>query len=241
MKYVRGTRVWRDLRLLYPPGRWTLRRGAASRRRLRATGRVRRARGRTDEKRRPGKDRLPREVDTVQHSRICLSPHGVAALLLATSVPLLGAQSAAPVAYRAPTIALVQPLNGGTVPRDKPVVVFRFARGEASDPIDVRTFAVSVDGVNRTAHFQVTADEAWGSLFKSERPLDSLLAAGPHAVAVRVCSVRGACAEATSSVVAIDAPTTVTAQTTSVPAPKRSTRARVIELVLDAVRKLIVP
>jgi hypothetical protein len=49
----------------------------------------------------------------------------------ATNAPVLAA-------YRAPTIALVQPPAGGSVPQDKPVVVFRFAAGEPDDPIDSR-------------------------------------------------------------------------------------------------------
>lgn len=163
--------------------------------------------------------------------------------MLAVALPLftVGAQSPAPAPYQPPTIALVRPLNGGTVPRDKPVVVFRFARGEAADPIDTRTFAVSVDGVDRTAHFQVTAEEAWGALVKPGTA-DSLIALGPHVVTARLCSVRGACAEATSSVVAVEATTSGAAPpNTAAATPTRSTRTRVIELLLDAVRKLIVP
>jgi hypothetical protein len=160
--------------------------------------------------------------------------------LLAALGPFLGshAQAPAPVPYRAPSIALVQPPAGGTVPQDRPVIVLRFARGEAADPVDVRTFAVAVDGVDRTAHFQVTADEAWGPLSKIEST-DSLIALGHHAVVARVCSVRGACGEA-ATVLVIAAPAAVTGPQAS-PSQTRSTRTRVIALLLDAVRRLIVP
>ena len=159
---------------------------------------------------------------------------------LAPTITAAAQTPVVPVPYRAPTIAMVQPVNGGTVPRDKPIVVFRFARGEAADPVDVGTFAVIVNGIDRTPHFQVTAEEAWGAL---TRPLtaDSAIALGTHALAARICSVRGACAETASSVVAVDAPTMTAAAAQAAKPQTRSTRTRVIELVLDAVRKLIVP
>jgi hypothetical protein len=117
------------------------------------------------------------------------------------------------------------------------VVVLRFARGETNDPVDVSTFAVSVDGLDRTQLFQVTADEAWGALAKLTSS-DSLISIGAHAVTARVCSVRGACGETATTVVVVDPPTAAPATSQD---QVKSTRARVIELVLDAVRKLIVP
>jgi hypothetical protein len=165
----------------------------------------------------------------------------VAVIALTATSATLHAQAAtptpAPAPYRAPTIALVQPPVGTTVPRYKPVVVLRFARGEASDPVDVSTFAVSVDGVDRTQLFQVTADEAWGALAKLTSS-DSLISIGTHAVIARVCSVRGACGETAATVVVVDPPTASPAISQD---QSKSTRARLIELVLDAVRKLIVP
>jgi hypothetical protein len=73
------------------------------------------------------------------------------------------------------------------------------------DPVDARTFAVTVDGVDRTALFQVTADEAWGALAKPGSA-DSLIALGSHAVLARVCSARGACAEAATTVLVVEPP-----------------------------------
>ena len=215
MKYVRDARVWRDLRLRWPPGGWM------SHQRL--TSQQRRAR--TPARRRRRSLRLPRAAIVV-------------ALVSAGSASVPGAQTAAPAPYRAPTIALVQPPAGGSVPRDKAVVMLRFARGEPTDPLDMRTFAVTVDGIDRTALFQVTADEAWGALARPGSA-DSLIAIGTHAVVARVCSVRGACGETATSVQVVDAPTAAP-PSTAPPQPK-STRARVIELLLDAVRKLIAP
>ncbi len=144
-----------------------------------------------------------------------------------------------PAPYRPPTIALVQPVSGGTVPRDRPILVFRGARGDAADPVDAGTFAVAVNGIDRTSHFQIVAEEAWGAL-GAPAGTDTALALGPHAVTARVCSVRGACGETTASVIAVDPAVPAAAVASAVSSP-RSTRARVIELVLDAMRKLFVP
>ena len=147
-----------------------------------------------------------------------------------------------PAPFRAPAIAMVQPPGGGTVPRAKPVVVFRLAAGEAADPLDVRTFAVTVDAVDRTNRFQVTADQAWGTIVDPP-PGDSVAPTGVHAVAARICSVRGACAETVDTVVVaagvIDR--AISNDRPAVANPPSSLRARVIELLLDAVRKLIKP
>lgn len=101
----------------------------------------------------------------------------------------------APVSpYRAPIIALAQPPDGGTVPQDKPVVVFRFTSGEPEDPIDVRSLAVSVDGKDHTSLFQMTAAEAWGPLSSGTQVIDI----GGHEVVARICSARGACSTTTA-------------------------------------------
>ena len=172
------------------------------------------------------------------------------AVAVSTLVPTLGVQQPAPVppspgspapqspppaaiaAYRAPVIALVQPAGGGTVPQDKPVVVFRFAQGEATDPLDARSFAVSVDGEDRTALFQVAAAEAWGPLADGAHAL----AAGAHQVTARICSARGACA-AVSATVTIVPPQQAGAST----AASGSRRERLIDLVLQAARRLLTP
>ena len=83
------------------------------------------------------------------------------------------------------------------LPTDRPVVLIRFALREADDPIDAASFRATVDGVDRTARFRVTAAEAWGTLADSgTTDTDSaraIAADGPHTIAARVCSARGVC------------------------------------------------
>lgn len=138
-----------------------------------------------------------------------------------------------PSAYRPPAIALVQPAAGGSVPNDRPVVVFRFGQGEHNDALDTRSFAVTVDGIDRTSLFQVTASEAWGPI---AAPSDHL-EAGSHQIAARICSSRGACGE-TSGVV-----TVVSAGALSDPARSDDKRGkgRVIRALLSALRQLLSP
>jgi hypothetical protein len=145
-----------------------------------------------------------------------------------------GAQQPAVLApYRAPAIALVQPPGGGTVPQDKPVVVFRFAQGEPDDPIDVASFGITVDGQGRTTLFQLSAGEAWGPLASGDRGIS--IAPGAHQIAARICSLRGACGEM-SAVVTVTAPATTTAE------KARADRKRtLLDLVLAAARKLLSP
>lgn len=155
--------------------------------------------------------------------------------LRAQATDTLTSPVAAP--YRAPVLAMVEPANGGAVPADRPVVVFRFAPGEADDPLDLRSFAVSVDGQDRSALFQVTAREAWGPLVSAASGSGAThgLSPGLHQVAARVCSSRGACTAMTA---------TITAQTqASGDAPDNGTggRHRLLDLLLSALRKLVIP
>lgn len=129
------------------------------------------------------------------------------AALIACGLPrLLHAQSSSPSpaglpalgSYRTPAIALVQPASGGTVPQDKPVVVFRFAQGEPDDHLDLRSFAVSIDGRDVSAGFQIVGSDAWGSLAPLQT--DGLPSVGVHAVTARICSERGACATVNAAV-----------------------------------------
>ena len=137
--------------------------------------------------------------------------------------------------YRSPALALVQPAAGGTVPSDKPIVVFRFAPGEPNDPIDAHSFAVVVDGADRTAAFQVTGMEAWGALVN---PGDRDASPGTRQVFARICSARGACAEVSASVAVIEAGhnSQVLPQASSAP-----TRRKVMDAVVAAIRKLLEP
>lgn len=145
--------------------------------------------------------------------------------------------------YRAPLIALVQPAmsNGaGTVPQDRPVVVFRFAAGEADDPLDVRSFVVAVDGVDRSALFQVTASQAWGPLASADQLARGELPPGAHRVVARICSSRGACADAEAQLLLLPGPVAPNDDAGSEPG-KRGRAQRVIDAVLSATRKLLLP
>lgn len=161
-----------------------------------------------------------------------------AALASASALPLGGQNppsSAPPVAGSpAPVIALVEPPPGGSVPSDKPVVLFRFAPGDSSDAIDARSFAIAVDGEDRTALFQVTATEAWGALAPPGDDGTLALAPGVRRVAARICSVRGVCAERAEHVM-------VVASDVAVGAAPIDRKRSFLELVLLALRKLIEP
>jgi hypothetical protein len=152
-------------------------------------------------------------------------------------------QTPPPVAlpYRAPVIALVQPPEGVSVPHDRPVVVLRFASGEASDPLDLTTFRVVVDGVDRTGLFTVGAVEAWGPLAPIGPEEDAgAIAAGAHQIDARVCSARGACA-AISVPVSVLATPGSTDSTAVSGASRPSRRQRLLDLVLEAARRLLTP
>ncbi len=149
-----------------------------------------------------------------------------------------GAQVPAPqsqpplMPYHAPVIAIVQPSPGGSVTQDKPVVVLRFAPGEASDPIDAASFAIVVNGVDRSALFQVAANEAWGSVAPSEE-----LAPGSHQLVARICSARGACASVAGTVTVVSSPVPVV----SSPASARSRKRKLLDALLAAGKKLLTP
>lgn len=134
--------------------------------------------------------------------------------------------------YHPPVIAVVEPAEGGVLPQDKPVLVIRFAAGESGDPVDARSFAVSVDGEDQTSRFQVSATEAWGSL----GAVPGELTLGMHQVAARICSTRGACSS-TQAQVTLVKPTVAIADAAS---PKAITRKkRVMDALLGALRTLL--
>lgn len=145
-----------------------------------------------------------------------------------------GVPSAPIAAYRPPALALVQPTDGGTVPQDQPIVVLRFAAGDSSDPIDARSFRVSVDGEDRTSLFQLARHEAWGPLARLP-DANAALALGPHRLAARICSVRGACSEVSATVLVV---TSAAAPQTNTAATRRRT---LLDVLLAAARKLLTP
>ena len=163
-----------------------------------------------------------------------LVAYGLPRVLHAQSSPAPVQQASPQLApYRTPVIALVQPASGGTVPQDKPVVVFRFAQGEPDDAIDAKSFAVSIDGVDVTPGFLVVGSEAWGSLV---RAVSEPLAAGVHQVNARICSARGACGSASASV-SVEAGG-ITQPAAASPAAKHG---HLLDLVVRAARKLLLP
>jgi hypothetical protein len=160
--------------------------------------------------------------------------------VLATWNPLTTeAQQATPAAslpaYRPPALALVQPAAGGSLPSDKPVLVFRFAPGEANDPIDAHSFTVTVNGVDRTDRFQVTAAEGWGPLADAEA---GGVRVGPRQVFARVCSTRGACAEVAAVVPVVES---APAQPAQSEASGGVPRRKILDAVVAAIRKLLEP
>jgi hypothetical protein len=98
--------------------------------------------------------------------------------------------------FHAPAIALASPMEGSVVPQERPVAVFRFNAAEATDPIDALSFAVTVDGQDKTALFQLVGTEAWGQLSAPGHDLS----VGPHDVFARICSQRGICSVARATV-----------------------------------------
>jgi hypothetical protein len=135
--------------------------------------------------------------------------------------------------YRPPALALVQPAAGGSVPQDRPVVVFRFAAGEPNDPIDVGSFLITVDAHNRTALFQVTAGEAWGPLAPPATASTPPITEGSHQVAARICSSRGACSETAAAIVVTSAPLSQD--------QSADRKRKVVDVLLDLARKLLKP
>ena len=132
-------------------------------------------------------------------------------------------------AYRAPTIALVQPVGTATVPQDMPVVVFRYVQGEPDDAIDQRSLRVVVDGEDRTSLFQMQDGKIWGPLTATVP-----LAMGAHTVTARLCSIRGACATA--------AATLTVAPPDGIPVTKAaSQRDNVLGALLTVLRELLNP
>lgn len=136
--------------------------------------------------------------------------------------------------YSKPTLALVQPAPGASVPIDRPILMFRFGPGVPTDLIDARSFSVAVDGHDRSALFQVAPSEAWGPMAALTASQQPALPAGPHQVAARICSVRGLCSEV---IAVVNAAPPATAATQPTPDRKSS----VIDLILAAARKLLVP
>jgi hypothetical protein len=135
--------------------------------------------------------------------------------------------------YRAPAIALVQPVAGQSLPQDKAVIILRFAVGEPSDQLDASSFGVWVNGANRAALFQVAGTEAWGPL---SDPRSGPLAPGVYQVTARICSTRGTCGT-TAATVTVTASDVGTAKADDAASRKQ----RLIDLLLAGLRRLVGP
>jgi hypothetical protein len=159
-----------------------------------------------------------------------------AAVAVLTSTRVAAQESNPPPqvpAYRAPLLAMVQPAEGGVVPQDRPVVVFRFTAGEAGDPIDARSFAVTVAGEDRTVLFQLSATEAWGPLVAPGLTIER----GTHELEARICSARGACSLTRATVtVGPSGP-----GSTAAGAKQSQRRTQLVDALLSALRTLLRP
>jgi hypothetical protein len=148
----------------------------------------------------------------------------------AAGIASLVAHHPVPAPYGPPQLLLAHPAPGASVPGDKAAVIFRYVAGEDTDPLDLRSFAVLVDGVDRTLHFRVTADAAWGPIVSaSGRGVQA------HEIRARLCSVRGVCAELRAIV------TVVGGLSTKNEDVDKTRRARIIDIVLEAARRLLKP
>jgi len=176
---------------------------------------------------------------TSSSRRLGRAAHVVAVALVALSIAYpASAQQPAPAtpplpSYHPPLLALVQPAADGSVPQDRPVVVFRFAPGDSTDPVDGRSFAITVDGKDRSAGFQAARDMVWGALAPPDET--SALGTGAHTVVARICSIRGSCGEVSASVTISAA----AAPDANAPAPNR--KRTLLDLVLAALKKLLAP
>lgn len=164
-------------------------------------------------------------IQPIQRGAVALVLFGVIPL------PVTGQSPVALPTYQLPVIALAQPLSGGAVQQDKPVVVFRFAAGEQGDPIDARSFAMSVDGRDRTSLFQMTVAEAWGPLISAAETINL----GRHELVARICSARGACSMTTATIAVSAA-----GLSSDAPASKnQQKKTRILDALLGALRTLL--
>jgi hypothetical protein len=142
--------------------------------------------------------------------------------------------------YRSPTIALVQPAPGASIAQDKPVLVLRFAQGEPTDPLDVRSLTIAVNGIDRTALFQVGATEAWGPIAPMQTDGTPGVQPGVHQLVARICSSRGACGAVATTVTVLPAPILASGNMPTSGA-RPSKKQRLLDALIAAGRRLLVP
>ncbi len=139
------------------------------------------------------------------------------------------AQQTLSTGYAPPRLVLAHPAPGVSVPGDQSTVVFQYASADA-DPLDLRTLTVTVDGVDRTPHFRVTADAAWGRIADGDE-----VGIRAYDIRARICSVRGICVSAGAIVSVLGKPG---ARQTS---PNKDRRGRIIDILLEMARRLLKP
>ena len=139
---------------------------------------------------------------------------------------------------RPPVITLAQPGEGVAIPQDRPALVFRFAATDASDPLDLGSLRIVVDGRDATTRFQVTPNEAWGKIDPLPSAGGLMAGVGLHAVSARICSLRGACGAVAASV-NVSAVATPAEGTPN--APKNSGPQGIIGALVKVARKIIGP
>lgn len=137
------------------------------------------------------------------------------------------AQHAMSTAYTPPRLVVAYPAPGVSVPADNATVIFQYASTDA-DPFELRSFRVIVDGVDRTSHFRVTADAAWGVIADGNE-----VGLRVHDVRARICSVRGVCV-GTQAIVSVLG----TARSTSL---SKDRRGKIIDVFLEMARRLLKP
>jgi hypothetical protein len=139
--------------------------------------------------------------------------------------------SVVPATPRVPVIALVQPPNGGTIPLDRPVLVFRFTAADPSEPLDLGSLRVLMDDQDVTNAFHITPNESWGTLPLPGSVVAPTVGAGLHTVRGRICSLRGACGTVAATV-------SVTAEQTAASPPNAGASTGVPKGLLGALVKL---
>jgi hypothetical protein len=149
------------------------------------------------------------------------------------SIP--GQQPAPIPEYRAPLIMVAAPIQGATLPDDKPVAVLRFMSNEPTDPIDALTFSVTVDGKDKTGLFQLTQGEAWGRLSEASETL----AAGSHDVAARICTSHGECGTTKATVTIVSSSSLLQVAAASAAVKAKQKKTKILDAVLQAARALI--
>jgi hypothetical protein len=113
--------------------------------------------------------------------------------------------------------------------------MFRFATSDSTDPIDTHSFAVAVDGKDRTTLFQVAGDVAFGPLAPPPNEHQVAITVGPHSVAARVCSTRSLCGEVAATVT-VAASAALSPEETHVSAIQT-----LLDLLLTLIKRLLTP